>query len=224
MSDYLTFPIVILKDSIKNIKQAANNAMFYCLYDYCKDKQGTQTNLIKEAEKHFEIVYSNKKEAYDTGKILYDCVPDKCPKTSIRKDTIFDFYKNNKTEFEVITFLAFAALRSILQRQPYTKITNEYLIGRMAGNSTAGEPLPNDLFKYNNRYQLDKIKLELQLSWGLKLYSYKNRGYYVSFSLEIFQLIKCAELKRKSRKEKELKQKKDDARKAVLVAINAATY
>lgn len=82
---------------------------------------------------------------------------------------IFDFYKNHKTEFEIVVFLAFAAIRSILQKQPYTKITNEYLIGRMSGNSGKGEPVNPLLVKYTSRYRLDKIKNELQLSWGLTL-------------------------------------------------------
>ena len=99
---------------------------------------------------------------YRTGEMLYNSIPTNSPKTSILKDTLEEFWNIiNKTEFEIVVFIAFAAIRSILQRQPYTKITNEYLIGRMAGNSKAGEPIPDRLFKYNKRHQLDKIKMEL---------------------------------------------------------------
>jgi len=221
MSEYLTFPVIILKDGIKDIKQVTNDAMFYCLYDYCQGKKGTQAALIQGAEKELGINYGNKKEAYSRGEILYNSIPERSPKTSIRKEIIFDFYKEYKTEFEIITFLAFAAFRSILQKQAYVRTTNDILIRRMAGNLKEKDPLPKEFLKFNKRYQLDKIKKELQINWGLKLYGHNNRGYYVSFQLELIQLIRYAELKRKSRKEKELQKQKEAARLAVLTEINS---
>ncbi|MBK6936360.1 MAG: hypothetical protein IPH18_05365 [Chitinophagaceae bacterium] len=80
--------------------------------------------------------------------MLYKSLPPKSPKTSINTEMIFDCYKNEKSEFEIVAFLAFAAIRSILQKQSYSKITNEYLIGRMSGNSGKGEPINLGLIKY----------------------------------------------------------------------------
>lgn len=220
---YLTFPIMIFKYATDDIKKSVNDAMRYCLYDHCKDKTGNQSELIAEAEAHLGIKYGNKKDAYKEGELLFNSIPERSPKTSISKAMIFDFYKNDKTEFEVITFISFAAIRSIIQKQGYTKITNDYLIGRMSGNSKAGEPIPNNIFKYNNRYQIDKIKKELQLNWGLKLYGFHTRGFYVSFSMALVELIKHAEIKRKKTKEKELEQQKKEARMLVLKQINGTT-
>ena len=89
----------------------------------------------------------------------------------------------------------------------------------MAGNNKPGEPIPDGILKYNNRYQLDKIKLDLQLNWGLKLYGNHTRGFYVSFSMSLESLIKQAELRRKKYKLKGLQRQKEDAKKAVLLAI-----
>ena len=219
MSEYLTFPVVLLKCAHVDIKGTVDSVFNYCLFERCISMVGTQDEQIKVAAKDLKVKFGNAKKSYEEGRILFDTIPTNSPKTSIRHDMLFDYYGNSKTEFEVITFIAFAAIRSILQRQPYTKITNEYLIGRMAGNNKPGEPIPDGILKYNNRYQLDKIKLDLQLNWGLKLYGNHTRGFYVSFSMSLESLIKQAELRRKKYKLKGLQRQKEDAKKAVLLAI-----
>ncbi|HMT75796.1 MAG TPA: hypothetical protein PKA77_17110 [Chitinophagaceae bacterium] len=219
---YLTFPVAILKDSLIDVSNCVNNAMNYCLYDYYQRETGSKDDLIDRAGKFYGITWGNKKTAFDSGKIIYESLPARSPKTSINKDMIFDFYKNEKTEFEIVVFLAFAAIRSILQKQPYTKITNEYLIGRMSGNSAKGEPVNPLLTKYTSRYQLDKIKSELQLNWGLNLYGNHTRGFYVSFVLTYDELIMQAELKRKRYKEKQLRSMKSEALSRVKSKILAA--
>jgi hypothetical protein len=78
------------------------------------------------------ITFGDINWSYDRGKQLSSV---RGPKTSITKKMLIDFNKNEKEEFEVVTFLAFAAIKSILQRQKCTKITNKYLLGRMAGNA-----------------------------------------------------------------------------------------
>src|SRR4051812_17202517 len=153
MSRYLTFPLIILRGFHVDIGACLNDAMNYCLYERSLKKDVEQVEWIGLAIKEIEAVkYRSPKTSFDQGRMLYESIPDNSPKTSITKDIIFDFYKNSKTEFELITFMAFAAIRSILQRQGYCKITNEYLIGRMACNSSKGLPIPDSLMKYNNRY------------------------------------------------------------------------
>lgn len=219
---YLTFPVVILKDSLVNVSDCVNNAMNYCLYDYCQRNTGIKESLIYDAGKFYGITWGNNNKAYEKGKIIYNSIPKKSPKTSINTDMIFDFYKNEKSEFEIVVFLAFAAIRSILQIQAYSKITNDYLIGRMSGNNGKGEPVNPLLTNYTSRYQLDKIKKELQLNWGLKLYAFHTRGFYVSFIHEIEALIREAEKKRKKYKEKELAKKKYEALQKVKAELMAS--
>ena len=220
MCEYLTFPIIILKNGFADIKVSVDNAMHYCLYDYCSGIEGNQADRIAKAEEYLGITFGNSKKAFENGRGIFTTIPPKSPKTSIRKKMIFDFYKESKTEFEIVTFLAFASIRSILQKQPYTKITNEYFVGRMACNNKGNEELPEWIFKYNNRYQLDKIKQELQLNWGLKLYARHTRGFYVSFSIELVQLITHAENRRLKFKLKELQREKEQARLQALKHLN----
>ena len=208
---YMTFPVVILKDGLTDIKRCVNDAMEYCLYDYYLRNDGEQQEMVDDAGFFYGISWGNKNKSFERGKIIYESIPENSPKTSISVSMIFDFYKNEKSEFEIVTFLAFAAIRSIIQKQAYTKITNDYLIGRMSGNKGKGDSINPLLAKYTSRYQLDKIKQELENNWGLKLYGNKTRGYYVSFKLDIKSLIYQAERRRKKNKQRKLQQEKKKA-------------
>jgi hypothetical protein len=221
---YLTFPIRILGVDPADIKTRLADSISYCLYEKTINTFGSVEDRIKQAAEGLGIKYDpSKKEhylkTYEGGEIIYQSIPENSPKTSIGLDVVTDFYKYEKTDFEIACFLAFAAIKSILQRQPYSKITNEYLAGRMAGNSKPGEPLNDFVFRFNNRYQLDKIKSELQRSWGLKMYCGKMRGFYVSFSLSHEQLIYYAETKRKKYRDELMKSKINEAKQRALSSI-----
>jgi hypothetical protein len=79
--------------------------------------------------------------------------------------------------------LAYLAIKSIIGSKPYIKLTNEFLIARMAGCATIAElpnPLPLPLADYATRRKLDKIKFELQTAWNVNIYSRYVRGFYAS--------------------------------------------
>jgi hypothetical protein len=209
----------MLQHGMNDIHTAVNNAMEYGLYIYCQKDEG----ILEENDSFMGILFADKYEAFRRGKRLYDKTPSKCPKTSINVDILFDFYKNNKSDFEVVTFLAFAAIRSILQKQAYSKITNQYLLSRMAGGTSKDADLPDCLIPYNNRYQLDKIKTELQLHWGLKLYGNHTRGFYVSFSMDLEDLVYHAEKNRKAYQERQLKNQKKEAAIKAKMKLNNST-
>lgn len=215
-SRYITFPIVIMKDGLLNVRKCMEEALYYSCYVYCRGVNGSQADRVKEASKYFGINFSA--AVFNQGKILYESIPEYSPKTSISKDMVFEFYNDDKTVFEIVTFLAFAAIRSIIQKQGYSKISNQYLLSRMSGNSLKDEPISSSLLIYNNRYQLDKIKEELQLNWGLKLYANAMRGYYISFRLELHELIEQAELRRTKSRLNKLKEAKKEAYR---IAINS---
>ena len=207
---YLTFPIILLKYGITDIKKSMNSAMNYCLY-YQFNLNHNSSDPLGQASDYLGINFYDYEEAIIEGEMLYQTINDNAPKTSISKEMIFDFYKNKKSEFEIVCFLAFASLKSIIQKQVYKKITNEYLLNRMSGNSRTGAPINPLLKKYSNRYQLDKIKTELQLNWGLKYYAVKTRGFYVSFTMPLNELAVIAERKNRSYKLKLLKEKIKEA-------------
>lgn len=215
---YLTFPITIISVNPANIKKALNDIMDYCLYaEY--DKNGYED--IKQATEDLGITYHNLNKAFENGKILFDSISKNSPKSSVSKDLIFEFYKDEKTEFENVCFMAYIAFRSIIQKQAYTKATNEYLLNRIAGNNAKGGVLPEWLLFYSNEYQINKIKKTLELKFGLKYYAFYTRGFWFSFSLELDKLVLVAEKNRAKYKEKLLSDQKKNAREQALKALKS---
>ncbi len=205
---YLTFPVMLLKDAKYNIVETLDAVVYYCLVDNIK-----RFDLSPEqAQSKMKMTFGNLGKAVQLGNEIFSQTPVNAPKTSVSKDIIFDFYNNYKSDFEIDCFLGFAALRSILQSKPFIKCTNAYLLARMAGNSNISEDLPEWVRKYQSRYHLDKLKKELQLNWGLKIYGEHVRGFYISFIMELKRLIYHAELKRKSNRLKGLAESKKEAK------------
>lgn len=210
---YFTFPICLLKLEGITIQKAMDNVMDYCVYAFVSSNFGKpeiyQETNVKGAEKYYGITLGDKKRSFENGKKLFSSIDFRYPKTSITRDMIFDFYKNHKEEFEIVVFLAFSAIRSILQIKPYVRLTDAYLLNRMAGNAKIedSEPIPEYLNLYKSkRYHLDKVKKELRNNWHLKIYGYKTRGFFVSFKLTNKQLIFEVEKKRKTNVEKKYQQ------------------
>lgn len=86
------------------------------------------------------------------------------------------------------------------------------------GSNSMGNKLTNSMLerKYANRYHIDKVLEELQLSWGLKLYSDHIRGMYVSFTKSLDDLAVINELSKKSNKRNDLKEQKRQAKEFAL--------
>lgn len=216
---YLTFPIVLLKDGLNNIKECMNDAMNYCLYDkYIRFEKSYSYNPMNDALNDVGINFgdtANIKKSWQNGKMLYDSIDEKFPKTSINKEMMFDFYKNKKSEFEIVCFLAFCALKSIIQRQVYKSTGNDYLFSRMSGNNKKGEDIDPLLKRYKGRYQRDKLINELRLSWGLKYVAGNRdmgvRGFYVSFTMPINSLALIAVRNNKKYKLEKLEKEKKEA-------------
>lgn len=221
---YFTFPVCLLKDAISDIKSTTDNIMEYCGYIQACKESGSEEQKMEKAGRYFKMTWGNWHKVYESGRKLFNLIPSRSPMTSINKDIVFDFYINSKTEFEILCFLAFAAIRSILQTKPYVRITNEYLLARMAGYSAKNDdPLPEPLMKYCNRYQLEKIKTELQNYWGLVYYARYTRGFYISFKKKMTfeELVFKVEERRKSTIEKNRKKQQQQAVKKALDKLYA---
>ncbi len=77
----------------------------------------------------------------------------------------FDYYKNDKTDFQKICLLGYLAIKNILQKNAYCKISNKYWLSRMDGKSRVindFNELSKSLQKYVVKYQLRKIKGDLK--------------------------------------------------------------
>ncbi|MGD9929314.1 MAG: hypothetical protein AB7U05_04795 [Mangrovibacterium sp.] len=229
MSDerYLNFPIQLLQNAFKDIRQAMNNIMYYAGYVHTlKLELGEEQEKIKAAGEYLGITWGNPIAAYLDGEKLFHEIPTNSPHTGINKHLCFDFYDNPKSNDEIAVLLAYLALKSIIGPKPYTKTTNDNLIARMGGfvskKDISGEQLPEPLSKYNTRRKLDKIKIDLQTNWSVNIYARYTRGFYVSFdqAFTLDQLVFEAEKRRKRAEEKQLQQRKNEAFERALKKLN----
>lgn len=209
-SRFFTFPIELLRGAFTDMRGVCDKIVCYAVFVRCNEYEESP----KEAFEFFRID-GNYDLVLKKGCEIYESI-DNPPLVSVNTDTIFDFSKNPKTDFEIAVFCAFCGLRSIIGIKPFVKTNNGLLMARMFGFRSAEEfealmqkpKYYQDFFytkdkgkqKERLRYQLTEkiIRGELCLSWGLKYYSSHSKGFYASFSSGFESLVLHAEKSRKS--------------------------
>lgn len=220
---YFNFPVQLLTDFMINSNKALNDICDYAIYAHSlKLSEGSQIDRIKSSAKYFNVSLGNHKHTNENGRLLHNSLPDNSPMVGLNLNVFWDYYKSEKTEFEKICLLGFLALKSIVQKKPFCKVTNSYFLSRIAGTAKAVEviALPESIRKYAIDYQIRKIKTELRNNWGLVTYARYTRGFYVSFSMNLETLVFQAEKKRKATKEKQYRKQQSEALKSALQKLN----
>jgi hypothetical protein len=133
----------------------------------------------------------------------------------LHTDLIFAFRDEEKSQFELISFCVYAAIRSIIGKNPAVKTNIEMVLQRAFGNN---EEL---IKKYSTRRMFEKTMNELELNWHLTRYSFHTRGFYVSTSMSIKHLSYFAEARKDKNRIAKLKQDKMQARTDALMLISA---
>lgn len=224
---YLNFPIQLLAGFMIDTIKVLNDITDYAVYENSlKLDLGTDLDKIKECAKFYTIIVADNKKTFNNGKMLYNSIPKNSPKVGLSISIFWDFYKNDKSEFDKICLLAFLGVKSILGIKSYCKVTNLYLWARMDGKTNTiveVSELSNEVRKFANRYQTENIKNELILNWHLIYYSRYTRGFYVSLKMSLENLIYEAEKKRKSIKENQQKQQQNEALKKALERLKTTT-
>ncbi|MFA6199661.1 MAG: hypothetical protein WC679_04560 [Bacteroidales bacterium] len=185
-------------------------------------------DLIKfyKAEDYFEVKTGNFEKTISNGKKLVEKYNrTKEPFTNISTHIWFDYYKNEKTEWENIMLLAFLGIRSIIGNKSYCKITNLYLFSRMAGfrkSVKSKDELPEILQKYYSEYFKRKIREELEINWHMVTSS--GKGYYASFDLGLRELIVRVQKNSIKYKSKLLSKEKKQIKAEVLKDLEEGLY
>ena len=193
MSDvqYFNFPIELLKDLFNDKVKTLNNILYYALYAHSlKLEQGNEQydHFIAAASFYGVSLGGNtedKRRKFKAGKVLYESIDDSSPKAGFNISIFWDYYKNDKSHFDLACLAAFLAIKSILVTKPYQKVTNNFLWARMCGYRKKIDDISElsiDVVKYTKEYQINKIKQALA-DWGLISYGHYTRGFYVSFKL-----------------------------------------
>lgn len=212
---YFNFPVQLLEGFLIDSDTCLKNIRDYAVYAHSQNLElGSELATMKSAAAFFGVTLKDILHSYHNGLRLFESVPEKSPKSGISVKIFFNFYETDKSEFEKVCLLSFLAIKSILQGKAYCKTVNKYLLSRMDGRAKSVselEELSDEVRRYGNEYQIKKIKTELRNNWGLVTYSRYTRGFYVSFKLNLEDLVFQAEKRRKSSLEKQYKQKEREA-------------
>jgi len=228
-ANLIDFPVSLLKDATNcDIHETCYNIMCFSAYKITLHLRfNDEYGKMEYASKLFNFKYNDVEKAYDTGEKIFKKVKLFFPKITIRPDIIIDFIESDKNQFEVDCFLAYCSLKSIVQLDPFKKLTKDYLFARMMGLPKAsGEWRVHETYKkYDIRYHWDKLKIELQTNsiWDIKYYSDRTHGFYISFVLEYDKLVLEAQKLHKRYIEKQLRQKKEAAQKKADDELNNST-
>ena len=223
---YFNVPVQLFNGFMDDSDKCLNSVFNYAIYQHSLKLEGTQAERFKAACKWYGVTAGNDSGSIADGKELTENTPENSPKVGISLSMFWDFYKNEKSDFDKICLLGYLAIKSILQTKPYCKIDNKYWLSRMDGKAKSVsmfDELSESVIKYSSEYQTVKIKTELRNNWGLTTYSRHTRGFYVSFDLTIEQLIFEAEKRRKSTIDKQYKQKEKEALKAAFQKLYSNT-
>lgn len=223
---YFNFPIQLVEEFMIDPKKVLNDISDYVIYkDSLRLEFGTKLEKMKESASFYNMTLGDNKKGLDNGEMLYNSLPSNPPIVGLNLTIWWDFYQNDKTEFDKICLLAFLGIKSIIgTKTVYKKITNQNLLSRMDGKANKVNDyleLSDEVRKYANEYQCKKIKTALRNNWGLITYARYTRGFYVSFKIELKQLIMEAEQRRVSTKEKQYKEREKQALKEVLEQLKA---
>lgn len=126
----------------------------------------------------------------------------RCPLVMISKEMMFDYYLNQKSEYEKVLFATYAGIRSIIGNKQFCQTTRNMIFTRMVGaknNEALVEILKdkkvNGIYgKYTKRYHEEKIINELRAKGYIKSKIAIKRRTYISCSLDLDELAE--EIKR----------------------------
>jgi hypothetical protein len=213
---YFNFPICLLKDFMNEseTKNCLTNICDYAIYCHAqKLENGDELSRIKSTCNFFALTLGSINKSQKNGRELFNSIDERTPKVGINLDIFWDFFKNEKTEFDKVCLLGHLAIKSIVQNHAYAKIDNQYWLSRMSGISKCvdASQFPKEIRKYNNHYQTRKIKAELRNNWGLITYSMKNRGFYVSYKITLDQLVLEGLKRKKATKDEQYKKALNEA-------------
>ena len=198
-------------------------------------------DFYSEAFEHFKLhtielaakskgITNIRPEAVLSNGLKIDSKGTSKPYAMVTTSVIFDYYKNEKSEFDLMQFAAHAALVSIIGEKPYCKTNKAMILARMFGYASpkaVPDPLPAHIAplykKYQNRYHMDKLLNKLKLAWYWLFYAYHTRGLYIAKCQSAFDsvgslksLITMVENKKEQRRLNELKLKTNEIRKQVI--------
>ena len=227
---HYNFPITLLKGFTEAKNQRGILFDIQCYATYCK-ANNLNEGLIEDAIENTEDAIEELKfspdvdprKLFEKGSELFQKHSDSAH-CGISKEMLFkhlDSIDSGGTisDNELIQLLGFLAVKSILGKNSFKKMTSIFLLSRMSGNNKQVklDLLPDFIIRKMNDYQIRKLKGSLCDSWGMVHYSRNMRGFYIGYKgkVTIDHLALIAERgKKKSKDQLRAKAEKEAQEKA----------
>ncbi|CAM3401283.1 hypothetical protein [Zobellia roscoffensis] len=206
---YINFPIQLLKGFLLDPQKVLYEISCYALFFYENSPTNNTHNKFIGVCTYlgYDIRPSMRDEMYQIGQNLHDkfALKSRPPLTGIKVQLLKEFQEEEHTKEEMLYFLAFLAIKSILYKKPYAKITNNFLLSRMDGRAKccAKKDLSPEIRKYSSNYHMQKIRLALYEKWHVVSESKYMRGVLYSIKHTKEELITIAEKNRQTYKKKQ---------------------
>ena len=196
------------------------------------EKDSTLKNDVLEFAKvsaslDFYCITSNIDKIIKLGRYVDNNVSDGYPRTNIRRDKLFEFYTNDKSERELIKYAVYLSILSIVGKSKTPKLTNKKMVfARAFGYRNHKEiceleTKPKLYEKYTTETVSRNILNEVEDDWPLHAYRRKGmRGMYVAKSnlIDRAALIEQVLAKRSSKKSR--RSKDEEYEKLALQKLN----
>lgn len=237
MYSFYNAPVVLLDGFIPDTRGTLNNVFDYCFYEACHKIQEDlpyaepEDKMQYVADKILGAEIRNIHRSFTNGEALYNSIPQRTARAPIHRTIFWDYYDNEKTDFEKACFLFLHAIKSILGANLHAKkkITNIFILSRMDGQNSSYKSLDElspDVRKYSTEHYLRKIKGTFQKQGsfeyaGLVFFGFHIRGgCWYAFDTPLHELMIHAELHKQKNRDKLLKAERDALHKKVLASIN----
>lgn len=184
---YISVPIVLLEGFVRNPRLTVMNISLYCSYrasmtDYANKGDNWNGDDLIEAFSDLDICVNS---VQDLGGIIFKNLPKEKekPYVGVRIERLLEFYFDETEEIDRVAFLAFLALKSILQQQILKKITIQYMFSRMDGSPGLVEEdkISPEIKKWTSRKLFSKLMEYLELNYQLIRPQANVRGIVYTF-------------------------------------------
>lgn len=211
---FFNFPIQMMQGVLEGWKEKdefLRDILYFHIENHAQkiedlnEYEETEEQRFKRSAEFWGVKMSgNIERSHERGAELLEEFEKSKVFVGISTEIFWNFYQNEKTQFEWECLVAFLALKSILGKKTFCKSNNALLYARMSGNESV-----TDLHSLTlSRFHRDKIILKLEIEWNLKYYSRYTKGFYFGIDTTLQDLIFFAEDRRESFKAKELKKSK----------------
>jgi len=212
---HYNFPITLLKGFTEHENQGRilDDILFYATYCKAVTLSGAYVDEVEEfyPDAKYELKWEkgDESEQFKRGSELYE-EHSTSAHCGISHQMYWRHYNNLKqggtiSKRELIQLLGFLAAKSILGKNPFKKMTNDFLKARMSGynKQVDADSFPEFISSTMNDYQIRKLKGDLCESWGMVHYSRNMRGFYLGYKNKVTLEALALLAERNTRKSKD---------------------